>query len=95
MAGDDMKEVEGTLFKMVSCLLPIKRLSSGPQVFQLNIDCFMPNSLKTWVNSAKVCRLLTGSRRSHSTLGSINPVHQCVCLVKSPKGSCVTWWFSC
>ena len=55
MAGDDMKEIEGTLFKMVSCLLPIKRLSSGPQVFQLNIDCFMPNSLKTWVNSAKVC----------------------------------------
>ena len=63
-------------------------------VFKLNIDCFMPNSLKTWVNSAKVCHLLTVSRSSHGTLGSINPFHQGVCLVRSPEGSCVTWRFS-
>ena len=94
MAVDDMKEVDGALIKMVSCLLPVKRLSSGPQVFKLNTDCFMPNSLKTWVNSAKVCHFLMVFRSSHGTLGSINPFHQGVCLVRSPEGSCVTWRFS-
>ena len=84
MAVDDMKEVDGALFKMVSCLLPVKRLSSGPQVFKLNIDCFMPTSLKTWVNSAQVCHLLTVPRHSHGTLGSINPFHQGVCLIRHP-----------
>ena len=51
VAVKDPKVVDEALFKMASFMPPVKCLSSGSQVFGLNIDCFMPSSLTTWVNS--------------------------------------------
>ena len=41
-----------------------QRSSSGPRVFGLNADCFVPSCLTTWVSAACVRRLRPGSGSS-------------------------------